>query len=63
MSLRSVLEQLAAYRTKNTRESQDAFRNGLLVLQKKGLNKLGDDGKSSYYTRLTSCLAGWTFLE
>jgi len=46
MSLQSALEQLAAYRTKNTRESQDVFRNGLVVLHKKGLNKLGDDGKS-----------------
>ncbi|OAX34477.1 TPR-like protein [Rhizopogon vinicolor AM-OR11-026] len=49
MSLQSALEQLAAHRIKNTRASQDVFRNGLLVLQKKGLKKLGDDG--------------WTFLE
>lgn len=50
MSLQSALEQLATYRTKNTRASQDVFRKGLLVLQKKGLNKLGDDGKSFHYT-------------
>ncbi|KAJ8589780.1 TPR-like protein [Rhizopogon salebrosus TDB-379] len=49
MSLQFALEQLATHRTKNTRASQDVFRNGLLVLQKKGLKKLGDDG--------------WTFLE
>jgi len=49
MSLQFALEQLATYRTKNIRASQDVFRNGLLVLQKKGLKKLGDDG--------------WTFLE
>jgi len=51
MSLQSALEQLATHRTKNTRESQNVFRNGLLVLQKNGLKKLGDDGKSFHCTR------------
>lgn len=45
MSLQSALERLATYRANNTRASQDIFRNGLLVLQKSGFKKLGDDGK------------------
>jgi hypothetical protein len=70
MGLQFALEQLATHRTKNTRASQDVFRNGLIVLQKKGLKKLGDDGKSFHYTcyntRSQVCCdvpAGWTFLE
>ncbi|KAG1793072.1 TPR-like protein [Suillus plorans] len=47
MSLQSALERLATYRANNTRASQDIFRNGLLVLQKSGFKKLGDDAWTS----------------
>ncbi|KAF9232638.1 TPR-like protein [Melanogaster broomeanus] len=49
MSLQSALEQLATYRSQNTRASQDIFEKGTLVLQKNGLKKMGDDS--------------WAFLE
>ncbi|KAG2358250.1 TPR-like protein [Suillus spraguei] len=52
MSLQSALERLATYRANNTRASQDIFRDGLLVLQKSGFKKLGDDGKPFRWTSL-----------
>ncbi|KIM41557.1 hypothetical protein M413DRAFT_71695 [Hebeloma cylindrosporum] len=49
MSLQSALEKLASFRTNNTRESQETFEKGLVVLKSGKTTKLGDDG--------------WAFLE
>ena len=45
MSLQSALEKLASFRTNNTRESQETFEKGLVVLKSGKTTKLGDDGK------------------
>ncbi|KAF9011823.1 hypothetical protein BDQ17DRAFT_1272178 [Cyathus striatus] len=47
MSISSALEQLASYRARNTRASQDTFKKGCAVLKSKV--SIGDDG--------------WAFLE
>ena len=44
MALSSALERLAAYRTNNTRASQDTFDAGAVVLKSGSAAKLGDDG-------------------
>ncbi|KAN0094500.1 hypothetical protein V8E55_002787 [Tylopilus felleus] len=49
MSVQSALDQLATYRTQNTRASQDIFQKGALVLEKNALFKMGDES--------------WAFLE
>ncbi|PPQ95542.1 hypothetical protein CVT26_008567 [Gymnopilus dilepis] len=49
MSLPSALQKLASYRKNNTRASQETFKEGLVVLNAGGTNKLGDEG--------------WAFLE
>ncbi|EGO01303.1 hypothetical protein SERLA73DRAFT_179463 [Serpula lacrymans var. lacrymans S7.3] len=43
------MEQLATYRSQNTRASQETFEKGYLILQKNGHKNMGDDG--------------WDFLE
>ncbi|KAJ3503388.1 hypothetical protein NLJ89_g8454 [Agrocybe chaxingu] len=49
MSLQSALEKLASYRTNNTRDSREVFRQGVVVLKSGRTSNLGDDG--------------WAFLE
>jgi hypothetical protein len=49
MSLHSALETLANYRATNARESQDIVKKGMLVLEKHGLSRLGDDGKHEFF--------------
>jgi len=49
MSLQSALEKLASFRANNTRESQETFEKGLIILKSGKTTKLGDDG--------------WAFLE
>ncbi|KAF8153166.1 hypothetical protein B0H34DRAFT_722531 [Crassisporium funariophilum] len=49
MALQPALQKLAAYRTNNTRESQETFEKGLIVLKSGASTKLGDEG--------------WAFLE
>jgi len=43
MSVESALQQLASYRLKNTRESQDTFEKGLIILKSRKVAKLGDE--------------------
>ncbi len=43
MSVESALQQLASYRLKNTRESQDTFEKGLIILKSGKAAKLGDE--------------------
>jgi hypothetical protein len=47
MSLQSALEKLASFRRNNTRESQETFENGLVVLKSGKTTKLGDDGEET----------------
>jgi len=49
MSLSAALEQLAAYRTNNTRASQETFDAGVTVLKSKDFKSFGNEG--------------WSFLE
>ncbi|KAF8180126.1 hypothetical protein BJ912DRAFT_855370 [Pholiota molesta] len=49
MSLQSALHKLASFRTNNTRESQETFQKGLIVLKSAKPATLGDEG--------------WAFLE
>jgi len=49
MALQPALQKLAAYRANNSRESQDTFQKGLIVLKSGASIKLGDEG--------------WAFLE
>ncbi|KAF8128535.1 TPR-like protein [Boletus edulis] len=43
MSVQAALDQLATYRTQNTRASQDIFEKGALVLEKHVVHKMGDE--------------------
>jgi hypothetical protein len=45
MSLQSALEKLASFRANNTRESQETFEKGLVILKSGKTTKLGDDGE------------------
>ena len=45
MALQPALQKLAAYRTNNTRESQDTFQKGLVVLKSGAAARLGDEGR------------------
>jgi len=45
MSLQSALEELASFRANNTRESQETFEKGLIILKSGKTTKLGDDGE------------------
>jgi hypothetical protein len=44
MSLQSALHKLASFRTNNTRESQETFQKGLIVLKSAKPATLGDEG-------------------
>jgi hypothetical protein len=68
MSLQSALEKLASFRRNNTRESQETFEKGLVVLKSGKTTKLGDDGEeTNHYFLHTSLIVflppGWAFLE
>jgi len=55
MSLQSALEKLASFRANNTRESQETFEKGLVVLKSGKTTKLGDDGEEIiFWLRYTS---------
>lgn len=43
MSVHSALEELARYRARNKRASQEVFEEGTLILQKNGHKKMGDE--------------------
>ena len=43
-SLATALERLAAYRTNNTRASQETFEHGCLILKSGSKTEFGDDG-------------------
>jgi len=45
MALQPALQKLAAYRANNTRESQDTFEKGLVVLKSGASAKIGDEGR------------------
>lgn len=45
MALQPTLQKLAEYRANNTRESQDIFTKGVVVLKSGGFAKLGDEGR------------------
>ncbi|KAF9485705.1 protein prenylyltransferase [Pholiota conissans] len=49
MSLQEALHKLASFRTNNTRDSQETFEKGLIVLRSAGPKTLGEEG--------------WAFLE
>jgi hypothetical protein len=57
MDLPSALQKLAAYRTKDTRASQDTFDNGLVVLKTNAVSKMGHESEPCHRhhgsTRLT----------
>jgi len=50
MSVESALQQLASYRLKNTRESQDIFEKGLIILKSGKVVKLGDERMHVWHT-------------
>ncbi|KAG6380339.1 TPR-like protein [Boletus reticuloceps] len=43
MNVQAALDQLATYRSQNTRASQDIFEKGALVLEKNVVHKMGDE--------------------
>jgi hypothetical protein len=40
----SALQKLASYRSHNSRESQDTFDKGVILLKNNAATKMGDDG-------------------
>jgi ER membrane protein complex subunit 2 len=44
----AALEQLATWRTRGTRASEQVVQNGRVVLESGALEKMGDDGVSSH---------------
>ena len=69
MSLQSALEKLASFRRNNTRESQETFERGIVVLKSGKTTKLGDDGEETnpYFLHTSPIYLffplGWAFLE
>lgn len=68
MSLQSALEKLASFRRNNTRESQETFEKGLVVLKSGKNTRLGDDGEETIHfflhtSPIVFLLLGWAFLE
>ena len=64
-SLASALEQLAGWRARGTRASEEVVRKGMVVLAGGGLQKMGDEGgwrAWSCWAVLTRATA-WAFLE
>jgi len=57
MSLQSALEKLASFRRNNTRESQETFEQGLVILKSGKTTKLGDDGEETplFPAHVTDC--------
>jgi ER membrane protein complex subunit 2 len=43
MDLNSALDVLAQHRTRNTRQSQEVFDAGTIVLDKNAVHKMGDE--------------------
>ena len=44
----AALEQLATWRARGTRASEQVVQKGTVVLESGGLEKMGDDGTSYY---------------
>lgn len=49
MSLQSALQQLASFRANNSRESQETFAKGLVVLKAGKTANLGEEGETLGY--------------
>jgi len=66
MSVHTALEELARFRAHHKRASQEVFEKGILVLQRNGHKKTGDEGlpyQSPELIHLLTSLTGWDFLE
>lgn len=67
MSVHAALEELGRFRAHHKRASQEVFEKGILVLQRNGHKKTGDEGLSyqspSRSIHLLTSLTGWDFLE
>lgn len=67
-NIHGALAKLASYRAKNTRESQQTFEKGLLVLKSGKPSGLGDEGtvfEPTTRQRVSNCLlvVEWSFYE
>lgn len=65
-----ALEQLATWRVRGTRASEQVVQQGIIVLENDGLKKIGDDGVSEasastclVFSLHGSSLVAWGFLE